>query len=114
MKRLIRRKGGWLRSVSAFGIGAAIATFVSLLFAPASGKVMRRRITLRTGNLRRLARRGLGRTQRALLQQAMLVRDAATEWVTERVPSRSNGNRNGHRSGRSRTIRHRVARQRAN
>ena len=72
---------------------------MALLYAPASGNVTRRRLAMRAQNLRRAAVRRLGRTQRVLANQAVLAREAATEWITEHIPH-TNGN------GKHRAVRH--------
>jgi gas vesicle protein len=85
-----RRRGG-LRTFLAFTLGAAVGGIVALLYAPASGQVTRRRIALKIRTLRRDAVRRLGRTQRALATRALQVREAAGEWIADRLPHR-NGN----------------------
>lgn len=100
-----RRRGG-LRTFLAFTLGATIGSIVALLCAPASGQVTRRRIALKVRNLRRVAVRRLGQTQRALATRALRVREAATEWIADRFPQR---NGNGRHAMRRRGIRHAAA-----
>ena len=101
----IRRRGGALRSVFTFALGAAAGSIVALLYAPASGKITRRRLAMRARNLQRAAARRLGQTQRALVSKAAGVREAATEWIAEHVP-----HGNGRQPIRRRVIRHAAAR----
>jgi gas vesicle protein len=93
-----RRRGGALRTVAAFGLGAALGSVIALLYAPASGKVTRRRLALRVRTMRRTAIRRLGDTQRALTTGAVRVREAASEWIADRM--------NGKHPIRHRTARH--------
>ncbi|MBI4340817.1 MAG: YtxH domain-containing protein, partial [Candidatus Omnitrophica bacterium] len=48
-----RRRGGFLRTVAAFGLGATAGSIVALLYAPASGKITRRRLAMRAQVLRK-------------------------------------------------------------
>ena len=100
-----RRRGG-LRTFLAFAFGATVGSLVALLYAPASGQITRRRIALKVRNLQRAAARRLGRTQRALATRALQVREAATEWISERFPHR---NGNGRQVIRHRRVRHAAA-----
>jgi gas vesicle protein len=93
-----RRRGGALRTVAAFGLGAAVGSIIALLYAPASGKVTRRRLVLKVRTMRRTAIRKLGDTQRALATGAVRVRDAASGWISDRM------------NGKAHPIRHRTAR----
>ena len=101
-----RRRGGALRTAAAFTFGAAAGSIVALLYAPASGRVTRKRIVMRVQNLKRTAARRLGQTQRVLASKAADVREAATEWIAEHVPHR---NGNGRHPIRHRTLRHASA-----
>ena len=94
-----RRRGGTFRTVAAFALGATAGSLIALLYAPASGKVTRRRLAMRVRNLQRKAARRIGETQRALATKADRVREAATEWIAEHVPH-----------GNGRQIRHRTVR----
>lgn len=96
-----RRRGGALRSAAVFTLGAAVGSIVALLYAPASGKSTRRRIAMRVQTLRRETGRKLGRTGRALVTQAVQVREAATDWISEHIP---------HASGNGRQVRRPVTR----
>ena len=107
------RLGRRLRVIGAFGLGAALGSIIALLFAPASGRVTRRRLILRVQALRRNAGRGLNRAQRVLAKKAEHVRDMATEtfghardWVTTQM---NNGTAH-RRIARHRTLRHATAR----
>jgi gas vesicle protein len=94
-----------LRTAASFTLGAAVGSLASLLSAPASGKVVRRRLA---GGVRQLTR-GLGRTarqqfhqtQRALAAQAEHAREVATEWIAGHLP-----HGNGRPATRRRTVRH--------
>jgi len=88
-----RRRGGAFRTVTAFGLGAATGSILALLYAPASGKLTRRKLALRAQNLKRTAIRQLGQTQRVLANRAEHVRDAATEWITDHMPHGNGGHR---------------------
>lgn len=94
-----RRRGGVFRTAAAFGLGAAMGSIAALLYAPASGKVTRRRLAMRARNLQKDTLRRIGRTQRVLANKAESVREAATEWITDHIPHQGNGNRH-------RTVRH--------
>jgi gas vesicle protein len=88
-----RRRGGAFRTIAAFGLGAATGSILALLYAPASGKVTRRKLALRAQNLKRTAIRRFGQTQRALAVRAENVREAATEWITDHMPHGNGGHR---------------------
>ena len=88
-----RRRGGAIRTVATVGIAAGAGYLLGILFAPASGKVMRRRIALRAQALRKRAMRRIGQTQKVLACKATEVREAATEWLTEKMPHNGNGHR---------------------
>lgn len=96
----IRRRGGALRTAGIFALGAAVGSIIALLYAPASGEVTRRRLAMKARNFKRAVTRRLGQTGRVLTARAQRVRDAATEWIAERV-----GQRNGRHTVR-RTLRH--------
>lgn len=89
-----RRRGGAFRTFAAFGLGAAAGSIIALLYAPASGKVTRRKLAMRAQALRKNAVRRIGQTQKVLAGKAIEVREAATEWLAEHMP---NTNGNGHR-----------------
>ena len=84
--RKIHRRGGKLQGTAMFVLGAAAGSIVSLLCAPAAGKVTRKRLAMRVKNMRKSATRRIGQTQRALAHKAVHVREAATEWIAEHVP----------------------------
>lgn len=90
-----RRKGGAIRTVATVGIAAGAGYLCWILFAPASGKVTRRRIALKAQAFRKTAARRIGQTQKVLAVRATEVREKATEWLSEHMPHNSNGN--GHR-----------------
>ena len=86
MKQIRRSSNGKFQSAAAFALGATAGSLVTLLYAPASGEVTRRRIAQRVRQLQRTTVRRLGRTGRLLVSRAGDVRDAATEWIAEHVP----------------------------
>ena len=94
----IRRRGGALRTGVAFALGATAGSIVALLYAPASGQVTRRRLTMKVRSLQRDAAKRLNRTQRDLALRAEHVREAATEWIAEHVPHRNGNGRIRHRA----------------
>ena len=97
----IRRRGGVFQALAAFVAGAAIGGLASLLYAPASGQVTRRRLAMKLRTLRRETGRRLGQTGRALQVQAHHVQIAARQWLQERMHTRTNG-----RHIARRTVRH--------
>ena len=100
-----RRRGGFVRTATAFTLGATVGSIISLLYAPASGKLTRRRLSMKARNLQRTMTRRLGQTQRVLATKAEHVREAATEWITDHVP-----HGNGKHPIRRRVLRHAEAR----
>jgi hypothetical protein len=96
---------GALRNAASFVLGAVTGGLVSLLYAPASGRAMRRRIIREGRNLKRAALRQLGQTRRLLRAQATQAREAAVEWVAGHVPQRNNRPH----PARRRVIRHATA-----
>ena len=86
----IRRRGGAIRTAGVFALGAAVGSVIALLYAPAAGEVTRKRLAMQARNLRKAVVRRLGQTRRALTTRATIVRDAAGEWLAERM-----GQRNG-------------------
>ena len=91
-----QRTSGIGRTIGAFALGATIGGVTALLFAPASGRVTRRRIALKVRALRQQAGRQLGRTKKLLARKAEDLREVTTEklhdarkWVTGHL---ANGN----------------------
>ena len=99
-----RGRGRVFETATAFTLGAALGSMFALLYAPASGKVIRRRLVLKARNLQRRAVRRLGETKRILVRQAGTVREAATGWISEHLP-----HGNGQHAPR-RALRHAAAR----
>ena len=95
------RNGLNLRTVAAFAIGATAGSIVALLYAPASGKLTRRRIGLKMRQFRTATGRRLVQTRQALVRQAGHVQKAATGWIADHLPHETNG--------RHRTLRRRHA-----
>lgn len=81
-----RRRGGVLRTTGTFALGAGIGSLIALLYAPASGRVTRRRLTFGVRNLQRAAIRQLGQTRRVLRTQARQVGQVAKGWLADRFP----------------------------
>ncbi len=104
-----RRKGGSLGAATAFTLGAAIGSIVSLLCAPTAGRIVRKRIALRANSLKRIASRRLAETRRELVSQATQAREVASDWIMERVPHQNGNGRHATRS--RRVLRHASARR---
>lgn len=100
-----RQRKGIFQMAAAFAVGATAGSLIALLYAPASGKEIRRRFAQRARTLQRQALRRLGQTQRTLARQAAHLREAATGWLVDRVPHGGNG-----RHGVRRVLRHAEAR----
>ena len=105
--RELPRRSGRGRMVGAFVLGATAGGILALLFAPASGRVTRKRIGMKLRSFQRETSRRLGRAQKLIARKAETLRDAAgqginhaREWVVERVAT------NGQRSTRRRSLRH--------
>ena len=88
----VRRGSGRGRVLGAFVIGATAGSALALLFAPASGRVTRKRIGLKLRAIQRDTVRHLGQTTRLLARKADTLREDATkklsnarEWVVEHV-----------------------------
>lgn len=97
-------KGNSLKKVGLtagmFALGAAAGSALALLYAPASGKVTRKRIGAGFRNAGRSTVRQLKQTRKVLAKRAGALREAATEklgdtreWLLERV---ANGNGKHH------------------
>ena len=87
-----RRPYGLGRALGIFTLGAATGGAIALLFAPASGRVTRRRIALKVRAMQRESARQIGRAQRLLSRKAVDLREATTaklsdarEWVVDHV-----------------------------
>lgn len=116
MKRVRRNgQGRKLQTAAAFALGATAGSLATLVCAPQSGRIVRKRLFQRARGLQRTAVRQLGKTKRLIGRQADQVRDAAIgtidsarDWVTERL------NNTQHKlSNRPRVFRHRVLHHRA-
>jgi gas vesicle protein len=90
-----RRRGGAVKTVGVFALGAATGGVIALLFAPASGRVTRRRIAQKLRVMRREATQRIGSTGKLLARKAVTLRKAASQrlryarsWVATHV---SNG-----------------------
>lgn len=101
----IRMKGnrGWGRvglATGTFAIGAAAGSVLALLFAPASGRAIRKRIGHQFKQTQKLLAKKTGVLREAALDKLGETR----EWLQERVLAHSNGN--GKRSLRRRALHH--------
>lgn len=70
---------GIRRTAGTFALGAAIGSLVSLLYAPTSGRVTRRRIAQKFQSVQRNAARQVERTTRQLAKKAAYLRETAAE-----------------------------------
>lgn len=91
-RQTTRRRGGVIKTVGVFALGAAAGGIIALLFAPASGRVTRRRIALKLRSMRRQTVQRIGYTGRMLGRKAVKLQRAATErlqlarsWVASHV-----------------------------
>ena len=82
------------RNAGLLALGAAAGSVLALLFAPASGKVTRKRIGSSLRGMGRSTARQLNQTKRMLAKKAGALRNAASEkigdtreWLLERVAS---------------------------
>ncbi len=80
---------GIKRTAGAFALGAAAGSIMALLYAPASGRVTRKRITQKFRSVQRSAARQVERTTRQLAKKAEHLRETAAdrlngarEWMT--------------------------------
>lgn len=78
-------RGGRGKTVAAFAIGAAVGSALALLFAPASGKVTRKRLAQGVRRLQKTGIRKIGKATRAIALKVGNAREAAGEWFTQRV-----------------------------
>lgn len=73
------------KTVAAFAVGAAAGSILALLFAPASGKVTRKRLAQNMSKLKRESLRKIGKATRVIAVRVGDAKDAAGEWLTQRV-----------------------------
>jgi gas vesicle protein len=83
------------RMLGTFALGATAGSILALLYAPASGRVTRRRIGMKFRTLQQTTGRKLGQAQRLLARKAQRLQRTAVRklhdartWMTEHV---SNG-----------------------
>ncbi len=81
-----RRRSGVLQTIAAFCLGTVAGSIVTLLYAPTSGRVIRRRLALRARAIQRETLRRVGRTGRVLVNKAGTVRNAAGKWISHHLP----------------------------
>ena len=81
-KNLVRGKG---KTLAAFAIGATAGSLLALLFAPASGKVTRKRIAQNMAKLRKESLRRIGKATRVIAVRVGDAKDAAGEWLHKSV-----------------------------
>ena len=103
-----RQKNVWGQMFGTFTLGAVLGSLISLLYAPASGRVIRKRIGMKFRVLGQSTAKQIKQTKKLLAKKASLLREATTEklghtrdWLVERV---SNGN--GRRPHSRRIVRH--------
>ncbi len=106
------RLGNRLGVASAFALGATAGSLATLVCAPQSGQVVRRRLLQKARGFQKTAERQLGKTKRLIVNQADQFRDTAIDtidqardWVTQRV---ANGKHKV--SGHRRIVRRRAIR----
>ena len=100
-----RPRGRALRTVGTFALGAAAGGIIALLFAPASGKVTRKRIGMKVKALQKAATVKLTQAQRVLARKAVGLRDVAAErihnaqeWVVDHMPTNGHAKRPSRRT----------------
>ncbi len=89
---------GWQRTLGAFAVGATAGSAIALLFAPASGRVTRKKIAWQFRSWGRSTTRQIQQTKKLLTRKAAGLKEAAVEklgegreWLMERVSNSSNG-----------------------
>ena len=83
-----RRQSGIGRAIGAFTLGAAAGSVLALLYAPASGKVTRKRIAMKLRTFKQTAAHRLGDLREVATEKV----SDARRWVLDRISS-SNGHR---------------------
>ncbi|MBI2884864.1 MAG: YtxH domain-containing protein [Candidatus Omnitrophica bacterium] len=96
-----------VQTLGVFALGAAAGSIAALLFAPASGKVTRKRIAMKLRSVRSAAARQVGQAQKVLARKAGDLQKAAgkrlghaREWMVNRM--------NGHAKRPIHPVRHRA------
>ena len=79
------QRGGMGLAVAAFTVGATAGSIIALLFAPASGRMTRKRLALEVQKLQRAGARRLGQTTKLLANKVGQAREAASGWIAEHV-----------------------------
>lgn len=103
------KKLGWVRDLGLFALGATAGSVAALFYAPASGRVTRKRIAMRFRSLERSAARGLNRTRKVLLRKVGNLREAAQEQLGHtREWLREHASTNGRRPLHERRLAHRA------
>lgn len=102
-----RRRGGKLKSLALFSLGAAAGSIVALLTAPASGEMTRKRIGQQVRKLQNTAARRLKDTRKVLITRADEVRESATESLVHAKEWMAGRMQNGHAAPK-RPVRRRV------
>ena len=92
-----RKIGRIAGTVGTFAAGATLGSVLGLLFAPASGKVLRKRIGMKVRTFEHTAQRNIKQAKKLLARKADNLREAAAEklgqsreWITERLASNNN------------------------
>lgn len=85
-------RAGWGKAVGTFAWGAAAGSAVALLFTPASGKALRKRLDLKFKSLERTAEQKIARVKKMLVRKAGILRETAEgkledtrEWLVARA-----------------------------
>lgn len=78
-------RGGRGRALAAFALGATAGGILALLFAPASGRVTRKRLAQGVRKLQRVGLRKIGQATHVLAAKVGDAKEAATEWINEHV-----------------------------
>jgi len=94
------RNVGWKKTAGAFALGATAGSAVAILLAPATGRIIRKRLASKFRSVERSASRQFQQSKKLLAKKAELLKDAAVEriggtreWLLDRIP---NGNGKNH------------------
>ena len=78
-------RGGRGLALAAFALGATAGSMLALLFAPASGRVTRKRLAQSVCKFQRVGLRKIGQATHVLAAKVGDAKEAATEWISEHV-----------------------------
>lgn len=97
------KPAGWAKAVGTFALGAAAGSTAALLFAPASGKATRKRLTMQLKSVKRVTGQKILRAKKLLARKAEHLRGTATEkfeesrdWLAQRMNHRQPAPRRVH------------------